>query len=266
MLGVTTAQTNVSGDTLAAALQAEWNTTNWGTATGTRAADTGIAVSYSTSNRKFTVTSQAATYTSTGIIIYPPLYADSTGTYAVRDATYKLFGITGQKSSVSTYAYTGDEIPYCYSEYPLPSDFLDVKEIRYDDKLYPLQRIAYKDRDTGTGTPLYYYTTTAHFGLVPEPTDGAKIIELDYYYLPSSLSSDSSEYEYPNEYDYALIWYTSYLYFWSIKDRESMNYAMGMYEREKTKMTQDKTAKGGAVNIFNVGGYRRRKDPRRYNF
>jgi hypothetical protein len=267
MIGLTTAQTNVSGSVLATALEGEWNTTNWGTSTGSRAADTGIAVSYSTANRKFTVTSQSATYTSTGIIIYPPLYANSTGTYGINDLTYKLFGITGQKSSASTYAYTGDVAPYCMSEYPLPSDFFRIKEIRYDDKTYPLKRIAYRDRDTGTGVPYSYYITDSHFGLVPEPEDGAKIIEFDYYYIPATIATgsgtDTTEYEYPNEYDYALIWYAVYLYSWSIKDDRGMNYSMGMYEREKVKMKQDKEGKGGSA--IKVGGFYR-EDVRRYNW
>jgi hypothetical protein len=267
LLGVTSALSNVSGTVLAAALQTEWNTTNWGTATGTRAADTGIAVSYSTSNRKFTVTSQAATYTSTGIIIFPPLYNNSTGTHAVNDLTFKLFGVTAQ-SSASTYAYTGDTVPYCMSEYPLPSDFMEIKEIRYDDKSYPLSRVVYRSRDTGAGIPSSYYIKDDHFGLVPEPADGGKIIEFDYYYVPESITvgaaTDASEYEYPHRYDYALIWYTIFLYKYSIGDEKGLNYARAMYENEKLKMKQDRAARGGsAVNIFG-GGHN--KDVNRYRF
>jgi hypothetical protein len=271
LLGVCTAMTNVSGSVLATALQREWNSTHWGATTGAKAADTGIAVSYSTSTRKFTVTSQAATYTSTGIIILPPLYANSTGTLGVNDLTYKLFGITGQQDSASTYAYTGNEAPYCMSEYPLPGDFFQVKEIRYDDSLHPLRRIAYKGRDTGTGIPQYYYTTTTHFGLVPEPTDGGKIIELDYYYLPDSIATgaanDTTEYEYPNEYDYALIYWAMYLYYQSISDQERMMMAYANYDKMKIAMKQDKEARGGSpIDIFSGGRYRQGKDPRRYSF
>ena len=95
-------------------------------------------------------------------------------------------------SSASTQTYTGDTIPYGYGEYPLPSDFMKVKEVRYDGKNYPLRYSIYKDRDTGTGTPSHYYIYDDRFGLTPAPTSGGYLIEFDYYYLPADFSGDTA--------------------------------------------------------------------------
>ena len=267
LLGVTTAQTDVSGKQLATALEAEWNSTHWGTATGIadRSADTGIAVDYSTSTRKFTVTSQAASYSSTGITILAPLYAGCTGAIKY-SLTHKLFGITDGQASASTYAYTGAAAPHCQAEYPLPDDFLKVKEIRYGAKSYPLRPEIYKGRNfTGTGTPSHYYIRDNYLGLTPEPTQGGEPIQLDYFYLPADFSTDLILHPFPEIFDYALIWYTIGLYRDSLMDTAGMLKAMARYEDFKVKGVQRKRGRQGAVNLFDRGGYKTRYDPRNYN-
>jgi hypothetical protein len=265
LLGVTTAQTDVSGKELATALEGEWNTTNWGTATGVRTADTGIAVGYSTSTRKFSVTSQAASYTSTGIVICAPLYAGDTGTI-LYDLTYKLFGITDGQASASTYAYTGSAAPFCTSKYPLPSDFLKVKEVRYGAKSYPLRPQIYKDRDDGTGTPQHYDIRDNYLEVTPQPTSGGEPIQLDYFYLPADFAADATLHPFDEIFNYAIIWYAIGLYRDSLNDIQGMLKAMAKYENFKVKGIQRKRGRKGAVNLFDRGMYKDRHDPRRFQF
>jgi len=249
-IALTTAVTSINGEDLASYLYSEISATG-------KFNSTSISVSYSTSSRKFTITASTGT---TAIVISHPDYSTS----ILYDASYKLFGITDNKSSADTYTITGDEAPYCTSEYPLPSDFLSVKEVRYDDKKYPLQPETFKSRDTGTGTPANYYIENGYLGITPQPTEGGKKIILDYYYLPSDFASDSAVHPFPETFNYAIIYYAVSVYKHYLHDDNGMMKYLALYEVEKEKILSRKRAQlGGGINLFkrNQAYY----DPRRYN-
>jgi len=249
-IALTTAVIDISGEDLASYLYSEISATG-------KFNSTSIAVSYSTSSRKFTITADTGI---AAIVISHPDYSTS----ILYDASYKLFGITDDASSADTYTITGDVAPYCTSEYPLPSDFLSVKEVRYDDKNYPLQPEIFKDRDTGTGTPSNYYIDNGYLGITPQPTEGGKKIELDYYYLPSDFASDSAVHPFPEIFNYAIIYYAISLYKDYLHDDNEMMKYLAKYEGEKRKIMSRKRARlGGGINLFDRS--RTRYDPRRYN-
>jgi len=215
----------------------------------------GTTIKFSTSD--FTFSIDISLTASTGMIIGPPDY-DTTAPYS---ACYKLFGVQN-KTSVDLTTYTGAIAPFCTSEYPLPSDFIYLKEVRYGEKNYPLMPIIYKSRDYNTGTPEYYYIRGSKLGLVPQPTETGSIIHLDYYYLPADFSADSSVHPFDEGFNYALIYYAAYLYKLHQEDNTNMLKFRNLYEAEKIKASQLKHARvGGAIDMF---GGRPRSDPRTY--
>lgn len=250
VINLSTAVTDISGSQLASYLQSEIQSSG-------NFNSTGITVSYSTSDRKFTITASTGT---TAIVIKHPDYSTSIN----YDCSYKLFGLTDPQSSADTYTITGDAAPWCTSEYPLPSDFLYVKEIRYDEKSYPLEAASYKDRNIYTGVPKYYYIKNSRLGLIPQPTSGGKKIQLDYYYLPSDFTSDSDTHPFPESFNYAIIYYAAMLYKDYQGDDNGMAKFLSMYEREKKFILSRKGSRiGGGVYI--LGGTNKGYDPRRYN-
>ena len=215
----------------------------------------GTTISFSTANFKFSI--DISLTASTGMIIGPPDY-DTTAPYS---ACYKLFGVQN-KTSVNLTTYTGAVAPFCTSEYPLPSDFIYLKEVRYGEKKYPMMPIIYKGRDYNTGTPGYYYIRGSKLGLVPQPTETGNIINLVYYYLPADFSGDSAVHPFDEGFNYAIIYYAAYLYKLHQEDNTNMLKFRNLYEAEKIKINQLKSARvGGAIDMFGRGrGY----DPRRY--
>ena len=250
VINLTTAVTDVSGSQLASYLQSEIQSSG-------KFNSTSITVSYSTSNRKFTITASTSV---TGIAISHPDYSTS----VPYDCSYKLFGLTDPQTSANTYTITGDAAPWCTSEYPLPSDFLYVKEVRYDEKSYPLEAASYKDRNIYTGTPKYYYIKNGRLGLIPQPTSGGKKVQLDYYYLPADFASDSSTHPFPETFNYAIIYYAAMLYKDYQQDDNGMAKFLSMYEREKKFIISRKGSRRGG-GIYILGGTRRGWDPRTYN-
>lgn len=221
------------------------------------AAATGSQVTWSTANWKFSI--DISSNASTGFYVGPPEY-DSTAVY---DASFKLFGLTAETSN-SDQTYTGSVAPHCTSEYPLPTDFMYVKEVRYDDKSYPLKPTIYKSRDDATGVPSHYYIrNNAMLGLTPQPTTGGKIIKLDYYYIPADFAADSTVHPLHERFNYAIIWYAIYLYKSNQDDTQGELKALAKYEQERMKASQRKQARvGGAIDLQNRGGD---FDVRRYN-
>jgi len=224
--------------------------------------DTGVYFSYDTASGKFTALISTVTNKSTGIILCPPLYSTA-WTY---DLCYKMFGIDNGWSSASSDTISGDTVPGLYGEYPLPKDFLYVKEVRYQDKNYPLMACIYKDRDTGTGIPSHYYVRDNYLGLTPSPTTGGELFQLDYYYLPADFAGDTTEHPFPEIFDYAIIYYAAMLYKQYQNDMNGVLLFKAKYEEAKIKGVQLKGArKGGAINLFDRGKYRNKRDVRRYN-
>lgn len=240
-----TAQTNLTGTSFAAMLSTALNTL----ASGAR-------IYFSTDTFKFAI--DISSNASTGMIIGPPAY-DTTAPYS---ACYKIFGFENQ-ASVSETTYTGGVAPFCTSEYPLPTDFIYLKEVRYGDRKYPLMPIIYKNRDYNTGVPDYYYIRNGKLGLVPQPTDTGSMIKLDYYYLPADFSGDTVVHPFDEIFNYAIIFYAAYLYKLHQEDNTSMLKFRNLYEAEKIKLNQLKNARvGGAIDMFGRG---RAHDPRSYN-
>lgn len=242
---IATAKTDINGASFAEML----STSLVAQATGTR-------VYFSTATFKFAI--DISSNASTGMIIGGPDY----DTTAIYNAAYKLFGISNY-TSVSETTYTGAVAPWCTSEYPLPSDFMWIKEVRYGSKTYPLQPIIYKSRDYNTGIPDYYYIRDNKLGLVPQPTDDGDVIQLDYYYLPIDFAGDTTVHPFDEIFNYAIIYYAAYLYKNHQEDNTNMLKFRNLYEAEKIKANQMKGGRiGGAIDIFGRGrGY----DPRKFN-
>jgi len=248
---VATAQVDISGASFAEMLS-----------TSLVAQATGSQVTFSTDTFKFSI--DISSNASTGFMLGPPAY-DSTCPYS---NTFKLFGLQNQ-TSVSGTTYDGTVAPWCTSEYPLPTDFLYVKEVRYGNNKYPLQPIIYKGRDFNTGTPQYYYIkgsgerSVNKFGLVPQPTNGGEVIKLDYYHIPPDFPADTTVHPFDEIFNYALIYYAAYLYKLHQEDNTNMLKFRNLYEAEKIKLNQLKGARvGGAIDMFGRG---RGHDPRGYN-
>lgn len=244
VVGVDTGQTDVNGATFAEMLS---------TALVTLA--TGTQVTFSTETFKFTI--DISSNAATAFRVSPPQY-DSTAVY---NACYKLFGIENTATTTGQ-SYTGSIAPWCTSEYPLPSDFLYVKEVVYGNDNFPLTPIIYKGRDYNTGTPSYYYIRGNKLGLVPQPTDGGASITLVYYYIPADFAGDTTVHPFDEVYNYAIVYYAAYLYKLHQEDNTNMLKFRNLYEQERIKASQTKNARvGGALDMFGRGrGY----DPRKY--
>jgi len=225
--------------------------------------DTGVYFSYDTASGKFTATISTATLNSTAIILCPPLY-DTTAKY---DLCYKMFGIEDGWSCANTVSISEDSPPDLYTEYPLPTDFLYVKEVRFQGKNYPLMPCIYKDRDTGHGVPSHYYIRDNYLGLTPAPNTGGDLFQLNYYYLPADFAADTTLQPFPEIFDYAIIYYAAMLYKQYQSDMNGVLLFKAKYEEAKVKGVQHKGARrGGAINVFERGKYRNKHDPRRYHF
>jgi hypothetical protein len=248
IVGPDTGYSNISGTSMAQLISTMWEAD---------IGDTGVYTSFATGTFKFSVKISTLTNASTGMYVGPPSYS----TAFTYDASYKLFGLTAE-TSVDAVTYTGSISPFCTSEYPLPSDFLYVKEVRYDDKSYPLKPTIYKSRDDATGTPSHFYIRGNWLGLTPQPLTGGKIIRLDYYYLPIDFAADTTVHPFPETFNYALIWYAIYLYKTNQDDTQGELKALAKYEQEKMKASQRKNARvGGAIDLQPSRTY----DSRRYN-
>ena len=228
--------------------------------------DTGVYASWDADALKMSLLISTLTYDSTGLFIGPPAYSTKDWLY---DYSYKMFGITAE-TSADAISYTGSIPPHCTSEYPLPPDFLYVKEARYSDKSYPLKPTIYKGRDDATGIPSHYYLRGNYIGVTPQPTDAGRLLTLDYYYEPADFAipiadgdADDAVQPFPAEFDFALIWYAIYLYKSNQDDTQGELKALAKYEQERMKASQRKNARvGGAIDLQNRGGD---FDVRRYN-
>lgn len=240
----------------------------WTSAWETEFDEIGIDVSWDTAALKFTVELITSAFASTGFWIGPPAYTTKDWQY---DYSYKMFGITAETSSDEV-TYTGSIPPFCTSEYPLPPDFLYVKEARYGNKRFPLQPTIFKNRDDSqTGTPTHYYIRGNYIGVTPQPTDAGRTLRLDYYYEPADFAipiadgdADDALQPFPAEFDFAIIWYTIYLYKNNQDDTQGELKALAKYEQERMKATQKKQARiGGAIDLeYRGSSY---NDPRRFN-
>jgi len=199
------AQNDVTGATLASALQA--------IVQGTGVGATATTVSYSQSTKKFTLTASAESSV-TSISVAPPAAPQ---TYY--DASYKLFGIL-VSGSIAASAYTGAAAPYCQAEMKLPSDFLEMDEVIYRDEYYrPLQPEIYRWRNDTDGDPdffsVYAQASGDYIRFTAHPQTIDTRVELRYAYKPSAIATgsagDALSYPFNASYDLALIFYAVYL-------------------------------------------------------
>jgi hypothetical protein len=94
-------------------------------------------------------------------------------------------------------------------EYVLPTDFLNVSEVRWDgDPLRPLtvnEAYAYDvDWRTTTGTPAYFNQVGDRLRVFPIDAVGSKTLAISCQGKPTDLSADSDEPDIPDGYDDAL--------------------------------------------------------------
>ena len=250
IFGSDTAYSNLTGSSMAQLMSTAWEN---------EFEDTGIYFTWSTANLKFSVLISTLTYDSTGLFIGPPAYSTKDWLY---DYSYKMFNITAETSADAT-SYTGSIPERCTSEYPLPPDFLYVKEARYSNKSYPLKPTIFKSRDDAKGVPSHYYIRGNWIGVTPQPTDGGRLLRLDYYYEPTDFVDNDAVQPFPAEFDFALIWYAIYLYKNNQDDTQGELKALAKYEQRRLKAVQRKNARvGGAIDLQNRG---RDYDVRRYN-
>ena len=249
---------NMSGDQLSSVWTSAWEV---------EFDDTGVYTSWSTATLKMSLLISTLVYDSTGLFVGPPAYSTKAWVY---DYSYRMFGITAETSADDT-SYTGSIPPFCTSEYPLPPDFLYVKEATYDGKTTPLIPTIYKSRDKGTGVPSHYYIRGNLIGVTPQPTTGGKTLRLDYYYIPADFAipiadgdADDAVHPFPSNFDYAIIYYAIFLYKQNQDDTAGELKFRAKYEEEKIKAKQRKNARiGGAIDMMNRQSH---FDHRRYNF
>lgn len=200
-----TAQPDVTGATLAAALQ----TIIQGSGVGA----TATTVTYSQSTRKFTVNASAESSVAS-ITVAPPAAPQ---TYY--DAVYKLFGALVSDSAASA-TYVGAVAPFCQSEMKLPADFLEVDEIIYGDEYdRPLQPEIYRWRSDGDGDPDFFSIMAKPSGDYIRFTDQPLVVdtrvEITYAYKPAAIATgtagDALSYPFNDSYDFALIFYAIFL-------------------------------------------------------
>lgn len=240
-----TAQTDVTGAALATALQAVIQGTGVGASNTT--------MSFSSSTRKFTIEASAESSATSVVISYP-------ASASYYDKSYELFGGTGSASGTT---YTGAAAPFCTSEYVLPSDFLEVREIIYNhDYDKPLEPEIYIGRSDSTGTPKYYsisvHGSSKYIRFTPQPTTIGKTFAMSYYYRPSDITtgsaSDSSSYNYPAEYDMALVYYTIYLFKLSeVEESKAIGYRT-LYQDIADSVINDEVLRlGGGIDMTTRG-------------
>lgn len=218
---------------------------------------------FSESTRKFTINASGEATTVNSIVVsYPAAPASYT------DASYKLFGNTLSASSDSL---SGSPAPYCTSEYHLPSDFIEMDEIVYDEDWdRPLQPEIYRGRsDSRSGTPTHFSiymletpetddVASWYIRFTPQPTVYGK--RFDYCYHPeartiaSGSAGDAQYFDFPVRWDEALIYYAAYL---AKIDADEMSDALnflGLYQREVDKaIVHRDTAVGGAFDMMERG-------------
>lgn len=241
-----TAQEDVTGAALATALQAIIQ--------GSGVGATATTMAFSETTRKFTIEASAETATATSIVVTYP--ANS----SYYDKTWELFGGTATKTGTT---FVNNAAPFCTSEYVLPSDFLEVHEIIYnDDYDEPLEPEIFKRRSDSTGTPENYSIITKgsseYIRFTPQPTTIGNRFAMSYYYQPSEIATgsgnDSTSFEYPARYQMALVYYTVYLY--KLSESEE-NKAIGyrtLYQDIAESVINNKIERlGGAIDLSKRG-------------
>ena len=248
-----TAQTDVSGATLASAFQ----TIIQGTTVGA----TATTVSFSESTRKFTIDASAESATvNSWTIAYP-------GSASYSDDSYLLFG---DATSEADDDFAGAPAPYCTSEYKLPTDFYWIEELVYDGKEdRPLKAEIRRGRSHLTGIPSHYSVNTKYnpatsaegwqyMTVTPQPTTAGKRFDLLYNpharTIDDGSTGDAQVYEFNAVYDEALIYYSVYL---AKLDAEEMQDALtfkGLYEMKVDEGVQDRSMRiGQALDSFERG-------------
>jgi hypothetical protein len=246
-------QVDVAGSTLAADLESAIQATGASSTT----------CSFSESTRKFTINAsgEAATVTSIAVT-YPAALATYT------DASYKLFGTT---TSASSDSFSGSPAPYCTSEYHLPSDFIEMDEVVYDENWDdPLQPEIYRGRsDSKSGTPKHYSiymletpetddVASWYIRFTPQPIVYGK--RFDYCYHPeartisSGSAGDAQYFDFPARWDEALIYYACYLAKIDADEMQDALNFLGLYRQEVNKaIVHRDTAVGGAFDMMDRG-------------
>ena len=201
-----TAQSNVTGTALATALQAIIQ------ASGVGASNT--TVSYAAATRKFTITATAESSVASISIATP---ADPATYY---ECAYKLFEVLTSETQ-SAESFVGGASPYCQSERKLPTDFLAIDEIIYDNNYdSPLAPEIYWGRTPSlSGKPVAYNIRRKSDGeyihISAHPGTKGTRVELEYVYKPATIATgsagDATSYPFNASYDYALIHYAIYM-------------------------------------------------------
>ena len=200
-----TALENKTGAEVATALQAIIQ------ASGVGASNT--TVSYASATRMFTIDASEESGV-TAITVAVPV--DPLSYY---DVAYKLFAVL-QTDTESASAWIGGPAPFCQSERKLPSNFVAMDEVVFDDNYgSPLRPEIYKGRSHGGGTPRFYSIHSKGDGeyikFTDHPTTKGQRVELHYYKKPDAITTgsagDTSSYPFKVDYDYAIIHYAIYI-------------------------------------------------------
>jgi len=119
----------------------------------------------------------------------------------------------------------------------------------------PLAPEIYQDRNYSTGTPKYYSIYSKDTGynylhVTPQPTTIGKRFDLTYFYQPAAIATgsagDATSFDFPIQFDYALIYWAIYLYKLSEDDTDkALNYR-ALYQNEEERAEIYKAQRLGA--------------------
>lgn len=115
-----------------------------------------------------------------------------------------ILGTTGSQTGES---WTGATPEYANNELDLPTDYVDVIYILWDD--LPLKKIPFSTtKYPATGTPAYYATIYGTIRLYPTPTEQGRCY-MAYMEVPDVPSSDDASPAIPQQAHTALVYYAA---------------------------------------------------------
>ena len=219
----------IGGSTMATHIASGINAaidTYWGSGTGS------FSVSWSDETWQFTLGADTAS-TVTAISIEQP----SVDNFI--DGTEKTFGKTGTETdSDGDLEWTSNFPEDCTLESDLPSDFLEMEHVDYDDHLlYQAPFSIFMSPEVNSNWPEYYAIRDRKIYIAPTPND-RRMLKIRYRYLPDPVTltgeSDATECALPTENHMAPVYYAAGMILKENFEYNESNEMMGMYYNQVT--------------------------------
>lgn len=134
------------------------------------------------------------------------------------------------------------------NSYALPSDFLSLKSIYYNNmKVKPLKRTEYDEYiiksdpdETQQGTPFIYTRWGTNFMLYPKP-DAVKVIKLFYLQRPTEVSSLTDVIPLPTEYHLRVVEYCLQQAYQTDEDWDAATQMSAQFTDGMTRLKEQET-------------------------